>query len=169
MEELTSIIEGATADLDDIYFLLPIYDDEPIPRERVYCYEFYHQMRSRWPAHCPYWLNGEVDKMGHKTMVPLVGGVKPDFLVHIPGYMEGNHAVIEVKPHNTKNDGLAKDLATLSNFVGAGYDRAIYLIYGNDADRVIERVAAAIKSINDLPPIEVWAHYQARTPAIRKI
>ncbi|RHW18243.1 hypothetical protein D1610_07140 [Sphingomonas gilva] len=48
--------------------------------------------------------------------------------------MAGNFAVIEVKCEHAGKAGIAKDLETLSFFVNEfGYQRAIYLIYG-DAD-----------------------------------
>jgi hypothetical protein len=111
---------------------LPVYGKEdPIYRERVYCYELYHQMRLLWPIKTPYSLCGEVDKRGH----PFYRGneldqAKPDFLVHIPGELR-NYAVIEVKPINARHRGIYKDLKTLTTFRrNAGYQRAIYLFYG---------------------------------------
>lgn len=49
--------------------LLPVADlhgGEPLiqSRERVYAYELYRQLRSRWPA-WEYSLGEEVDKQGH--------------------------------------------------------------------------------------------------------
>lgn len=169
MNELTHIIEAATAEIEHRYFALPIHGGDPIYRERVYCYELYHQMRCLWPKNCAYWLNGEVDKSGHPIMTPHVGGVKPDFLVHMPGDMAGNHAVIEVKPATAAAGGITKDIATLSSFKTAGYDRAIYLIFGSQADRPIGQIDVALKQAPIFPEIEVWAHYDAGTAAIRKI
>ena len=46
-------------------------DVKPIARERVYCYELYHQMRSiqendnKYPSLCKYILHAEIDKSGH--------------------------------------------------------------------------------------------------------
>ena len=42
MKELTEIIEGATAGVGSGYFHLKIDGEDPIYRERVYCYELYH-------------------------------------------------------------------------------------------------------------------------------
>lgn len=65
MEQLTRILAEATASVGPEYFLLPIDGADPIYRERVYCYELYHQMRRRWPDDRRYILNGEVDKSAH--------------------------------------------------------------------------------------------------------
>jgi hypothetical protein len=64
MEQLTEILRQATAAISNDYFLLPIRGADPVYRERVYCYELYHQMRLRWPQGSPCRLNGEVDKSG---------------------------------------------------------------------------------------------------------
>lgn len=169
MEELNDIIKGGTAAIELPYFLLPIHEGDPVYRERVYCYELYHQMRRRWPDACVYSLNGEVDKRSHATMVPLVGAVKPDFLVHTPGNMDGNHAVIEVKSQAADGPGIRKDIATLSNFVAhGGYGRAIYLIYGWNADRTAERIYAELSEMPQPPPIECWVHLAPGNEAIRK-
>lgn len=95
MEQLTQILQDATAAIGAEYFLLPIHGAGPVYRERVYCYELYHQMRLRWPPACIYRLNGEVDKMDHPYFQDG-GEPKPDLLVHEPGH-GNNYAVIEVK------------------------------------------------------------------------
>ncbi len=71
MWQLDEILRDAAAAIGPAYFQLPIAGKEsPIYRERVYCYELYHQMRQRWPPDSPFTLGGEVDKQGH----PLVRG-----------------------------------------------------------------------------------------------
>ena len=65
MQELTQILGDATAAIASEFFLLPIHGGNSVYRERVYCYELYHQMRRLWPPDCPYRLNGEVDKRAH--------------------------------------------------------------------------------------------------------
>lgn len=117
MEELTSILQKATAGIAPSYFHLNLDGGDPVYRERVYCYELYHQMRMRWPAQTSFYLNGEVDKAGHPKMVELRDRFpKPDLLVHQPGYMTGNFAVIEVKCESASRGGIIKDLETLSFF-----------------------------------------------------
>src|ERR1700685_2056549 len=65
MEQFTQILRDTTAAIPPEYFLLPIHGGDPVYRERVYCYEFYHQMRRLWPADSLDRLNGEVDKRSH--------------------------------------------------------------------------------------------------------
>jgi hypothetical protein len=164
MEELSKIIGNATRSIKPGYFRLAIAGGDPIYRERVYCYELYHQMRRRWSKQTPYYLNGEVDKAAHPILMGLgIGLSKPDFLVHQPGYMSGNHAVIEVKHSDSSTVGLRKDLKTLSLFVNrVGYQRAILLIYGDNAsDAVVDSINRLARRVQDLAPIELWVHQAA--------
>jgi hypothetical protein len=146
MENLDRILQDATAAVEDNYFRLHIDGaDAPIYRERVYCYELYHQMRCRWPApdNCPFYLNGEVDKRAHPILSKLgVGGI-PDFLVHGPGDMGRNHAIIEVKSSNVRNSGIAGDLRKNRVFASGGIPRRrIGRAVRRDAD-LSRRLAAA--------------------------
>lgn len=168
MEELTSILEQATAGVGSDYFYLNLDGGDPVYRERVYCYELYHQMRLRWPAQTPFYLNGEVDKARHPKMIELRDRFpKPDLLVHQPGYMAGNFAVIEVKCERASKAGIAKDLETLSFFVNEfGYQRAIYLIYGDTAMATLEQVQEVAQNIKDPGAIEYWAHVAPHTAAV---
>lgn len=168
MEELTQILSDATCRIEHGYFLLNIDSGDPVYRERVYCYELYHQMRLLWPDPAQYYLNGEVDKASHPILKELgAGRAKPDLLVHQPGYMCGNHAVLEVKASTARPAGIRKDLKTLSLFVRkVGYQRAIYLMYGESADEaLVERVRRFAADVGDLAPIELWLHQQVGQPA----
>ena len=110
MQELTGILEAATAGIGPTYFRLSIDGGDPIYRERVYCYELYHQMRQRWPSSSEFFLNGEIDKAAHPILRQLgATNTKPDLLIHRPGYMSGNHAIVEVKHCRTSPKGIAKD------------------------------------------------------------
>ena len=168
MNELSAILGDATRSFGPAYFRLNIAGGDPIYRERVYCYELYHQMRVHWPADTPYYLNGEVDKAAHPILMGLGAGlIKPDLLVHQPGYMGGNHAVIEVKHSDADAAGFKKDLESLSLFINkVNYQRAILLIYGDEANnemgKRIDRIAAAV---DNLASVELWLHQVPGHPA----
>lgn len=168
MNEFSEILRLATASVEENYFHLSIDGGSPIPRERIYCYELYHQMRLRWPIRSRYILNGELDKRAHPILRDLgIDRVTPDFLVHTPGSMDGNFAVIEVK-NSICARGIRKDLHTLDLFVRkAGYKRAIYLIYGRGAaDEGLARIKAIAAEFESLEPVEVWIHSEVRKPAM---
>ena len=106
MNELSAILGDAANAVSEAYFRLSIDGGDPVYRERVYCYELYHQMRLRWPTNTPFYLNGEIDKAAHPILRELGADfAKPDFLVHQPGHMSGNHAVIEVKTSSADAEG----------------------------------------------------------------
>jgi hypothetical protein len=109
MHELSDLLAKATAAIEPGYFRLSIHGRDPVYRERVYCYELYHQMRKLWPNDCAFCLNGEVDKAAHPILMTLgADGFKPDLLVHRPGDMGGNHAVMEVKSARAVRSGSPK-------------------------------------------------------------
>ncbi|MET3393543.1 hypothetical protein ABIC33_004211 [Variovorax sp. 1140] len=160
MNELSAILQQATAAIEPCYFQLNIDGGDPVFRERVYCYELYHQMRSRWPEQSEFKLNGEIDKQAHPVLMKLgAAGAKPDLLVHTPGHMNGNHAILEVK-HSTAAAGIRKDLRTLDLFAAkVGYRRAIYLIYGwESATQAVPKVLKVARHANIGTAIEIWCH-----------
>ncbi|HFQ5589672.1 TPA: hypothetical protein ACGUM0_004439 [Vibrio vulnificus] len=162
MRELDSIIINATNQIEAGYIRLRIDGGDPVYRERVYCYELYHQMRMVWPTNSEYYLNGEIDKAAHPILRELgASHIKPDFLVHKPGYMSGNHAIIEVKHERAPNVGIRKDLESLSLFKNeVGYERAIYLVYGYNInpEALFEKIAQESSAVENLADIEVWFH-----------
>jgi hypothetical protein len=129
--------------IDQRWFVLPV--DSRLAarstayRERVYCYELYHQLRrfSDAPegiaAGAPdYLLSGEIDKAG-LNVITVNGREKPDLVWHVPGTSR-NAVVIEVKPASRWSPrGVAKDLKTLAAFLNVpkrGYRRGVLLIFG---------------------------------------
>ncbi len=162
--DIDEILKKATKEIRGNYFQLPIDGQgAPIYRERVYCYELYHQLRLAWPENSPYELSGEIDKSGH----PLIRGnhldnVKPDLLVHVPGSMDNNYAAIEVKPIIAKKSGIKKDLETLTAFLRhANYQKAIYLFYGGgNIQTKIEQIQTLSRQSDTIDTnfIEIWWH-----------
>jgi hypothetical protein len=106
-------------------------------RERVYCYELYHQLREAMREEPgPYTLMGELDKHGHEI---ILGAKVPDFLFHVPGTMSGNLVVMEVKRIDNDDDAeISNDCAKLRMFVEdeAKYKGAIYLVFGSEGGNI---------------------------------
>ena len=134
------ILSIAASQVTDEYFQLPVVDSDAVYRERVYCYELYHQLRSLWVAF-PYSLGGEVDKAGHPHFRgELYAKAKPDFLVHVPGEMDHNLATVEVKPATADANALRADLQKLTWFCHhAHYFRGLLLSAGEAGERSILR------------------------------
>jgi hypothetical protein len=167
VHQLTELLSRATERLTSPYFQVKLDGGDPIYRERVYCYELYHQLRCHWPADTPFYLNGELDKAAHPILRKLGADyAKPDLLIHRPGYMAGNNTIIEVKSSNAQRDGIVKDLKTLALFrTKVNYQRAIYLLFGYEAQDAVARVCRAWNEIGELPPIELWVHTAPGEPA----
>jgi len=133
IDRFIDILRVATVRVSRPYFQLPVArQEDPIYRERVYCYELYHQIRPLLESDqelSRYTLSGEIDKAGHKIIRRYI----PDFVVHDPGRMD-NLITIEVKSINGQLQGVQKDLDTLVYFVSdeVRYQCGIYLIYGDD-------------------------------------
>lgn len=167
MDELTQILTDATGFIGEGYFHLNIAGGIPIYRERVYCYELYHQMRTRWPKDSAFYLNGEIDKSKHPFFEQLkFKNQKPDLLVHQQGVMAHNYAIVEVKSSEASSRGIKSDLTKLSFFVKeVNYQRAIYLIFGDEADEVVDKVQAMALRFQGLADIELWSHPKVGAPA----
>jgi hypothetical protein len=171
MDELNQIIGEASAAIEDRYFRLPLNGGGPVYRERVYCYELYHQMRCQWPPDCQFTLNGEVDKRAHPIIQNFgVANTIPDFLVHVPGNMENNHAVIEVKSCEPSSQAIRVDLQKLNAFqVEVGYQRGIYLVYGGSAAADVRRIDAVARQLNLRGTFELWIHTASGEAVMRVI
>jgi len=138
---------NATARIEKHYFQQPVTGSKNlIIRERVYCYELYHQLRYS-QENQKYYTDGELDKRGHPF---IKGNRKPDFVVHVPGNMKNNLAVIEVKPINAQFNRIEDDLKKLKGFLEKEYYGAIMLVYGNSpkGEDKIRRIRSKIDSLS---------------------
>jgi hypothetical protein len=154
------IVLEASSKIPARYILFDVADRETeIYRERVYAYELYHQMRSLLDeedafAGSGHLLCGEIDKSGH----PIIRKCIPDLVFHVPGKMAdpANVAIVEIKSINGSPDGIKKDIETLTYFLSsAGYESAIHLVYGEEADK-IDAFRGAHAAVHGKKPLLVW-------------
>lgn len=168
------MLRQATAQVGPAYFTLLTMDHvEPISRERVYCYELYHQFRSAWPSEGvlkAYSINGEVDKMGHAAFAGPLRGAKPDFVVHVPGSMEHNLVTVEVKRRSATPESLTDDLEKLHLMTNVGqYYRGILVVFGEPRG---DNITPAFRGLSDAAAescaagtVQVWTHSRPHEPA----
>lgn len=126
------IFARACSAISNEYFHMPQFEADSVYRERVYCYELYHQLRLLWNDF-HYSLGGEIDKSGHPFFQkgPYARS-KPDLLVHMPGQMENNLAIIEAKPATATIGMLIADLNKLSWFCEkASYKVGLLHVFGD--------------------------------------
>lgn len=173
MNDFHKLLEVATSCVDSCYFQTEIIGKNSKPttvyRERIYCYELYHQMRKIWPQDDTLVLHGDYDKSGSQFFGGTsVKGVKPDFLIHTPGIIDKNLLAMEVKAVTAKTKDVQCDLRKLSRMRSeANYFSTIFLMFGNNA-----KIRA--NKIKNLQPqwgfdsnLEIWAHENANEAAIR--
>ena len=135
MQKYINIIKAALEEVPQEYYKLSTtYSTEGIVRERVFCYELYHRLRCIQERQEDTALNihGEIDKRGHE-LFNQEDRKNPDFVFHVPGSMESNSIVVEVKG---KIDSTAyqresiEDFKTLSKFVlKYNYKLGIFIVY----------------------------------------
>ena len=164
IKRFLKLLVDATQKIQSRYFQLPIAgQDEAIYRERVYCYELYHQLRNLLEADkqlAGYTLNGEIDKRAH----PIINlSCIPDFLIHIPGKMD-NLIIIEVKQVNANPEEIKKDYKKLSDFVSKiDYKLGVQLVFGNDEQGFSK--FKKIYSDTPHPALLLFWHQQPDEPA----
>jgi len=177
LDVVTEWLLAASAEVSPDYFQLPVAGAErPEYRERVYCYELYHQWRRHWPNDFRFSLGGEINKQGH----PLIrGDEQPDFLVHVPGHM-CNLLIVEVKPVNAAPARMADDLMKLTRFrrelydqdgLPASYEAAYFWLYGLSLPEwpaLRKRVLAVIGESVDFDPrlVSCFVHEQSGARAL---
>jgi hypothetical protein len=168
-----ALMRAASQMCDAHYFQLPVAgSDTPEYRERVYCYELYHQLRNALGDDFPYKLCGEVDKSAHPIIQhAILRDRKPDFIVHEPGKEPmSNLVVVEVKPRNARLHDVQRDIAKLEAFIThAQYYRSIMLMYGEGRGGRVPHIVKAAKSlIGDDRVLLLWHSGPGREAQIVK-
>jgi UDP-2,4-diacetamido-2,4,6-trideoxy-beta-L-altropyranose hydrolase len=125
----------ALSKIDKKYFKISIFDSGNKKlkyRERVYCYEAYHQLRCKL-YNSDFILFGEEDKRGNDDKTKKYDKI-PDFIFHVPGE-ERNYIIIEVKSVLTREVDLEKDYDKIKTFLKKRkYKYGILLIFGYEID-----------------------------------
>jgi len=157
-------LEQATQAIGESHFLLPIAgNDRPIKRERVYCYELFHQLRVALQG-SQLTLTGEPDKRGHPDFPPI----NPDFILHAPGNHERNTAAVEVECR-VGLEHLIKDLRNLKTMKDRGYSTLVLLLFANQSVPWPKLEQAAIEAGIGIGEIVVLLHRAAGQAATREV
>ena len=153
-----SLIRCAMARVEAKYILLEVAGGNPKHRERVYCYELYHQMRclqEQCALQNKFTINGEIDKRGPQEVDE---DFNPDFVMHTPKSMKNNGCVVEVKVRSNSNsrvideNGVLKDLKTITCMLHCyeyQYGALIFVdVTEEEATPILQ--AAKIAHLNDI-------------------
>jgi hypothetical protein len=135
IEVLIEEIAKAASKIDQDYFRLTTARELKV-RERVFCYELYHQIRVLGcEKKLGLTVNGEVDKSGHVDFAPA-DRKNPDFVFHIPGSHIGNTIICEVKGSMNKTY-IEKDFNTISLFITKyHYQAGVFILYNHSMDNL---------------------------------
>lgn len=150
LKKYLNIIIEALNNMDERYYnLKTTYEPAGIVRERVFCYELYHQIRcvQTKQRETKLSLNGEIDKRGHPEFDEH-DQKNPDFVFHIPGKTSGNTIVMEVKGKikGEYTEKCIKDFKTLEVFVRKyHYKVGIFLLYNYSSTEFIETLQEKLK------------------------
>ena len=69
-QQFLKFLMKAMQNIDSHYFQLRFASNDELKyRERVYCYELYHQLRLLLGDDFPYKLDGELDKKSHRIIL----------------------------------------------------------------------------------------------------
>ncbi len=153
------ILINACQRVNDLYFNVPLVTEIKSPedfrsvleyREKVYCYELYHQKRTLLEKRGSHirglLLNAETDKAG-AIYTTFVGARKPDFVLHRPGDGIHNVATTEVKRISAPINDIEKDMGKLKEFLDPetmNYFGGVALIYGEEEGK-IEKIQTLLK------------------------
>ena len=125
----------------DEYYLVEVsFNPDGITRERVFCYELYHQFRDLSGDNYPYAFHGELDKRGH-IAIDKHNQKVPDFLVHRPGSFDENEVVIEVKG-TINSDDIISDLQKIYSFISeVNYRYGLFLLINHSFEELRKRIS----------------------------
>jgi hypothetical protein len=152
LRDYIDLVKLALSQMDASYYrLLTTYNQAGIVRERIFCYELYHQIRSCMrPDHDILSLHGEIDKGGHADFA-VDDQFNPDFVFHVPGTHEFNTLVIEVKG-NLHKKGILKDFTTLLTFTSKyQYKAGIFILFGHSFGELIDAAGEDLRLWREHP------------------
>lgn len=134
-KETLELIKEALSEIEGCYFRVETSDNkDKIVRERVFCYELYHQIRKLQPKSKGIIVNAEIDKRGREK-IALKDQKNPDLIFHIPGNDLNNVLICEVKGKMGRK-GIKKDFETISTFLEKyDYVAGAFILYGHSFEK----------------------------------
>ena len=149
IEKLLAAIETAAKLVNEKYLnVITSSENSLIVRERVFCYELYHQIRKILEDDHFLTLNGEIDKHGHKKF-KQIEQKNPDFVFHVQGNDQTNAIIMEVKGTLEKK-GLKKDFETIHNFISEHqYHAGVFFLYNHSLKELAYKMKNTLTSFSD--------------------
>jgi len=151
-QDYVNLIKSALEKVDKPFFkLITTYKPASIVRERVFCYELYHQIQLARKKHHTLSLNGEIDKRGHFDF-DREDRRNPDFVFHIPGTHSGNTLVVEVKGRLDVPADIQEDFKAILTFVQKySYKAGVFVLYNHSFAELIGQIGGHLQELSKLP------------------
>ena len=157
MHKFESIILESLKNIEKEYFVQQtVVLDKFKYNERIFCYEFYHQLRLKQQNFEGISISGEAVKSNYQFS-NLKNNNIPDILIHNFGTIDNNEVIIEVKTIKNKQSlfsetGMKKDFNILNTFTcdPINYKLGIYILINFDFFKLIDentRVGNHIKKV----------------------
>ncbi|MFP3257195.1 MAG: hypothetical protein RXO36_05305 [Candidatus Nanopusillus acidilobi] len=163
LENWINFVVEAYLEMDRSYENISFNTSVSIPRykERIFCYELYHQMRKIQESHNYEFLDFvkiEGERVKDDLNIPKKLKKVPDFLAHKPD-SDNNYLVMEVKKASSPKRGMENDLIKLISFMDASlmlkYKYGIFFIFGREETSSKEKITDSSKGKNiDLTRLE---------------
>jgi len=149
MNYSTKLLDALALVKQEYFLIKTTYNEVGIVRERVFCYELYHQLRKQLGDELGVVLHGEIDKRGHPDYPKSLqynSQRNPDLIIHKPGRHDYNSLVCEVKGL-IKPTGICKDFETLLDFVTfRDYRKGVFLLYNCSLEQFTNKMIPYISN-----------------------
>jgi len=144
---LKNFLDALNSVDQDYYRIETTYDPHGVVRERVFCYELYHQLRISLTNDYPYKIHGELDKHGHREIQRQNQKI-PDFLFHIPGTHDENNVIVEVKGSLNRHL-IISDLVKIKSFMAnVNYKFGVFLLFSYTLENFLDEIKFSEIAIN---------------------
>lgn len=173
MHEFYKFIDCAMSNVANDYWMVQTAEGDEKVRERVFCYELYHQMRllqesekREFPKMSKLTIAGELLKKGLVGFKKEDGNTEeqkcPDFIFHIPQKYINDAIVMEVKGRTdlpSYKSGIYDDFKTLNAFIKSEklhYQSGIFLLYGHTQQEAVQVIRSITFNFEFVAPDKIY-------------
>jgi len=130
IDEIIKFISEAYSNVGENYLHPKSASGNIKTQERIFSYEFYHQMRKLQELNHYKFLKGSTLEIEGERIKRDIEK-QPDFIIHKPGTNESNYLVIEIKKIESTVKSIVDDLKKLNEYIEEKeYKYGISLIFG---------------------------------------
>lgn len=142
-----NLVKDAISNINSGYFSVANrFRDTPNISERVFCYEFYYQLRRLIEESDLELQKNEIFIHGELAKAKYLGYsyITPDFIIHNPENGDSNLITIEIKPaleafwsDEYGPIGIYKDFISLCSMLNNNYELGIFVLFNQSYDSLL--------------------------------